>query len=283
MRSSLIIWLPWKATTISLIDKLANLVVHAFIHEASVNYHYGISSYLDILPHNGKEIFQQTKFRTLMLKFQNVFKKILNNLNWSVHLEARNTGMVRTIEQTRNFFFLKLKNGMNGHLSLHLNYLIVDYIFAVNKTKQILLIKCEKKLNFWFEILFSTFCFFSLLISLPFFQATTMPLFSSPLNLFPYPVSPTSPVKFHHPTTMAPIFFYPQYTTIWDNYIKQLITTNQASLYSTTFLFTFWNSKWNFKIWMDRLFLNLIKVEKKNKQIFRCRTGGISFIFFNNS
>ncbi|MCP9261952.1 Paired box protein Pax-7 [Dirofilaria immitis] len=40
-------------------------------------------------------------------------------------------------------------------------------------------------------------------------QSQTMPLFSSQMNLLPYPVSPTSPVKFHDPST-APILFYPQ-------------------------------------------------------------------------
>ncbi|EFO19423.2 hypothetical protein LOAG_09072 [Loa loa] len=44
-------------------------------------------------------------------------------------------------------------------------------------------------------------------------QPATVPLFSSQMNLFPYPVSPTSPVKFQD-SSMAPILFYPHYASI---------------------------------------------------------------------
>ncbi|KAM3719132.1 Paired box protein [Dirofilaria immitis] len=50
-------------------------------------------------------------------------------------------------------------------------------------------------------------------------QSQTMPLFSSQMNLLPYPVSPTSPVKFHDPST-APILFYPQNRTILSQQIQ---------------------------------------------------------------
>uniref|UniRef100_A0A0R3RI83 Homeobox domain-containing protein n=1 Tax=Elaeophora elaphi TaxID=1147741 RepID=A0A0R3RI83_9BILA len=44
-------------------------------------------------------------------------------------------------------------------------------------------------------------------------RQSTMPLFSSQVNLLPYPVSPTSPVKFHDPSR-TPMLFYPQYASI---------------------------------------------------------------------
>ncbi|CAG9537413.1 unnamed protein product [Cercopithifilaria johnstoni] len=44
-------------------------------------------------------------------------------------------------------------------------------------------------------------------------QSESMPLFSSQMNLLPYPVSPTSPVKFQDPSR-ASILFYPQYASI---------------------------------------------------------------------
>uniref|UniRef100_A0A2K6VF79 Homeobox domain-containing protein n=1 Tax=Onchocerca volvulus TaxID=6282 RepID=A0A2K6VF79_ONCVO len=44
-------------------------------------------------------------------------------------------------------------------------------------------------------------------------QSQTVPLFSSQMNLLPYPVSSTSPVKFHDPST-ASMLFYPQYASI---------------------------------------------------------------------